>query len=65
MLNCTIISIYINYQDNLPPAVVVVGDHGMAEGGGHGGASEQELLVPLVIMSPFLEVGSCENNILN
>jgi len=43
------------YKDNRPPAVVVVGDHGMAEGGGHGGASEQELLVPLVIMSPFLE----------
>ena len=39
------------FQENLPPAVLVVGDHGMADGGGHGGATLQEVLVPLVVLS--------------
>ncbi len=43
------------FQDNLPPAVLVVGDHGMAEGGGHGGATLQEVLVPLVVLSPAFD----------
>ena len=37
-------------EDNLPPAMVVVGDHGMADGGGHGGASLPEVLVPFVLI---------------
>ena len=37
-------------EDNLPPALVVVGDHGMADGGGHGGASLPEILVPFVLI---------------
>ena len=45
-------------KNNLPPVVAVLGDHGMAEAGGHGGASEQELLVPLVVMSPEVHVSS-------
>ena len=34
----------------LSPAVVVVGDHGMADGGGHGGSSKPEILVPFVFL---------------
>ena len=30
--------------------MVVLGDHGMADGGGHGGASQAETLVPLVLL---------------
>ena len=33
---------------------MIVGDHGMADGGGHGGATQQEVLVPLVILSPLI-----------
>ena len=33
---------------SLPPLLVVLGDHGMADGGGHGGASAPEVRVPLV-----------------
>ena len=35
----------------LPPLMLVLGDHGMADGGGHGGASPAETLVPLVIIT--------------
>ena len=35
----------------LAPAIVVMGDHGMAEGGGHGGSSDPEVLVPFVLIS--------------
>ena len=45
-------------EGRLPPAVVVVGDHGMAEGGGHGGASREEVMVPIVILgAPGLVTG--------
>ena len=37
-------------EESLPPALVVVGDHGMADGGGHGGASLPEVLVPFVLI---------------
>ena len=37
-------------DDQLPPALIVVGDHGMADGGGHGGASLPEVLVPFVLL---------------
>ena len=36
----------------LPPLILVLGDHGMADVGGHGGASPAEVLVPLVAISP-------------
>jgi ethanolaminephosphotransferase len=32
------------------PLLAVVGDHGMAEGGSHGGSSPGEVLVPLVLL---------------
>ena len=44
-------------QSGLPPLVVVVGDHGMAEGGSHGGASREEVLVPLVLLGGSLGQG--------
>ena len=40
----------------MPPAVLIVGDHGMADGGGHGGATLQEVLVPLVVLSPAFDI---------
>jgi len=39
----------------LPPAMVVMGDHGMAEGGGHGGSTTPEVLVPFLLISGFLK----------
>jgi len=38
-----------------PPLILVMGDHGMADGGGHGGSSISETHVPLVVISP--EIG--------
>jgi hypothetical protein len=42
----------------LPPLIVVMGDHGMADGGGHGGASDPEVMVPLVLISDALKVNT-------
>ena len=42
-----------------PPLVVVMGDHGMADGGGHGGASGPEVLVPLILISDALKASFC------
>merc|ERR1719295_1074904 len=39
----------------LSPAVVVVGDHGMADGGGHGGSSKPEILVPFVLLQDGID----------
>ena len=38
----------------LPPMLVVLGDHGMADGGGHGGSSAAEVRVPCVVISDQL-----------
>ena len=46
------------YKDDLPPAIVVVGDHGMADGGGHGGSSDPEILVPFVLISQGIQVNN-------
>ena len=35
-----------------PPVMIILGDHGMADGGGHGGSSPSEVLVPCVIVCP-------------
>ena len=35
---------------------MVVGDHGMADGGGHGGSSDPEILVPFVLISQGIQV---------
>ena len=40
-----------NWKNGLPPLIVVVGDHGMADVGGHGGASDAEVFVPMVFIS--------------
>lgn len=32
--------------------MLVCGDHGMSDQGGHGGASDSEVLVPAVFLSP-------------
>ena len=38
--------------------ILVCGDHGMSDHGGHGGASEKEVLVPAVFISPqFTKTG--------
>jgi hypothetical protein len=47
----------------LPPAIVVMGDHGMADGGGHGGSTTPEVLVPFLVISGSLTTQS-EVNIL-
>ena len=39
-------------ERRLPPLILILGDHGMADVGGHGGASPAEVLVPLVAISP-------------
>ena len=40
------------WKDNLPPMIVILGDHGMADAGGHGGASLPETLTPVVAIFP-------------
>ena len=37
-------------KDDLDSMMIVVGDHGMADGGGHGGSSTAEINVPCVII---------------
>ena len=37
-------------RDGQPPMMIIIGDHGMADGGGHGGSSPAEVLVPCVIL---------------
>ena len=37
-------------KDNLSSMMIIVGDHGMADGGGHGGSSSAEIQVPCVII---------------
>ncbi len=41
--------------ETLPPLIVVLGDHGMADVGGHGGATPAEIFVPVVAISPRLK----------
>ena len=40
------------WKSGLPPLIVVLGDHGMADGGGHGGSSDSETLTPMIFISP-------------
>ena len=40
------------WKENLPPMVLVLGDHGMADAGGHGGASLVETVTPVVAIFP-------------
>ena len=42
-----------SWKDNLPPLVLVLGDHGMADQGGHGGSSISEIFTPLVFLTPL------------
>ncbi|XP_068083522.1 GPI ethanolamine phosphate transferase 2 [Anabrus simplex] len=39
----------MNSNYSAPPAIVICGDHGMKDSGGHGGASLAEILVPFVV----------------
>ncbi len=39
------------WKENLPPLIVVLGDHGMADAGGHGGSTDSEILTPMVFLS--------------
>ena len=39
------------WKYGLPPLIVVLGDHGMADGGGHGGSSDSETLTPMIFIS--------------
>lgn len=38
-----------------PSLLVLCGDHGMSDGGSHGGASAAEVLTPLVLMSSLFQ----------
>ena len=40
------------WKENLPPMILVLGDHGMADAGGHGGASLVETVTPVVALFP-------------
>ena len=40
------------WKENLPPLIMVLGDHGMADAGGHGGASLAETVTPVVTIFP-------------
>ena len=40
------------WRDGLPPLLIVLGDHGMADAGGHGGASMPEVMTPIVLVHP-------------
>ena len=42
-----------SWKNNLPPLVLVLGDHGMADQGGHGGSSMSEIFTPLVFLTPL------------
>ena len=50
------VCVYLLYQqdteDDSPAMLVLTGDHGMSDQGGHGGASPQETDVPVVMLSP-------------
>lgn len=37
----------------LPPLIIVLGDHGMADAGGHGGSSEAEIQTPMLFITPL------------
>ena len=39
------------WKNDLPPLVLVLGDHGMADQGGHGGSSTSEIMTPLVFLT--------------
>lgn len=41
------------WRHGLPPLVVILGDHGMADAGGHGGSSSPEILTPLIFLTPL------------
>ena len=41
-----------NWKNGKPPLVIVLGDHGKADAGGHGGSSLSETLTPMVFLSP-------------
>ena len=38
-------------EENLPHLILITGDHGMANQGGHGGDSEPEVTTPLVLLT--------------
>jgi ethanolaminephosphotransferase len=47
------------WKRGLPPLLVVLGDHGMADAGGHGGASVSEVMTPMIFLThPDLDLGS-------
>lgn len=45
------------WRHGLPPLVIIMGDHGMADAGGHGGSSPPEILTPMIFLTP-LELGT-------
>uniref|UniRef100_A0A914VRR0 GPI ethanolamine phosphate transferase 2 n=1 Tax=Plectus sambesii TaxID=2011161 RepID=A0A914VRR0_9BILA len=45
-------------ENNRSFGMVILGDHGMTDGGSHGGSSDQETLVPLVFLSPQMSATS-------
>ena len=40
------------WKDSKPPLMIILGDHGMADAGGHGGSSTPETLTPMIFVKP-------------
>ncbi|KAK3089470.1 hypothetical protein FSP39_003870 [Pinctada imbricata] len=47
-------------KDSLPNLLIVCGDHGMSDQGGHGGASDSEIKVPVMFLSTRSVVNEVE-----
>ncbi|CAB4066957.1 PIGG [Lepeophtheirus salmonis] len=41
------------WKDDFPPLILVLGDHGMADIGGHGGSTIPETITPVIALSPI------------
>ena len=52
ILNRELLETKERWKNNLPPLMIVLGDHGMADAGGHGGSSPAEVMTPMIFISP-------------
>ena len=52
ILNRELLETKERWKNKLPPLMIVLGDHGMADAGGHGGSSPAEVMTPMIFISP-------------
>ena len=52
ILNRELLETKERWKNNLPPLMIVLGDHGMADAGGHGGSSPAEVMTPMIFITP-------------